>query len=79
VSDSTNVTKAAHRETAKNVPGLLDICDCVHHIQLTIKDITKLKAFKNVSPSHWIIIFIETDSEREPLVFFADEEPAQIF
>jgi len=56
VSDSTNVTKAAHRETAKNVPGLLDIRDCVHHIQLAIKDITKLEVFKSVSHCKILII-----------------------
>ena len=49
VSDSTNVTKAARRETCAVVETMLDLRDCVHHIQLTIKDITTLEEFKPVS------------------------------
>lgn len=48
VSDSTNVTKAARRETCAVVETMLDLRDCVHHIQLTIKDITTLEEFKPV-------------------------------
>lgn len=47
VSDNTNVTKAAHRNTIEIVPTMLDLWDCVHHLQNTIKDITKLFAFKS--------------------------------
>ncbi|RDB28214.1 hypothetical protein Hypma_001371 [Hypsizygus marmoreus] len=45
-SDSTNVTKAARREIAAAIPTVIDLCDCVHHLQNTIKDITKLSEFK---------------------------------
>ncbi|KAF8154878.1 ribonuclease H-like domain-containing protein [Crassisporium funariophilum] len=46
VSDSTNVTKAARQQTTESVKTILDLRDCVHHIQLTIKDITALEEFK---------------------------------
>ena len=46
VSDSTNVTKAARRTTVQVVQTMLDLRDCVHHIQNTIKDITKLEDFE---------------------------------
>ena len=49
VSDSTNVTKAARRQTTERVQTILDLRDSVHHIQLTIKDITFLEEFKPVS------------------------------
>jgi len=49
VSDSTNVTKAARRKTCAVVETMLDLRDCVHHIQLTIGDITTLEEFKPVS------------------------------
>jgi hypothetical protein len=47
-SDSTNVTKAARRETVEEVTMMLDLRDCNHHLQLTIKDITNLVTFKFV-------------------------------
>jgi len=50
VSDNTNVTKVARRDTIALVPTMLDLWDCVHHIQNTIKDITNLLAFKPASP-----------------------------
>jgi hypothetical protein len=49
VSDSTNVTKVARRETSQVVKTMLDLRDSVHHIQLTIKDVTTLEEFKPVS------------------------------
>jgi hypothetical protein len=49
VSNSTNITKAACRDITQTNPTILDLCDCVHHIQNTIKDITKLNTFKPVS------------------------------
>ncbi|KAF9521628.1 hypothetical protein CPB83DRAFT_900472 [Crepidotus variabilis] len=48
VSDNTNVTKAARTETSAVVPTLLDLWDCVHHIQNTIKDITNDEDFKSL-------------------------------
>jgi len=48
-SDSTNVTKAAHRETTNIVPTMLNLNDAVHHIHNTIGDINKLPEFKFVS------------------------------
>ncbi|KAF8817235.1 hypothetical protein BYT27DRAFT_7075277 [Phlegmacium glaucopus] len=50
VSDNTNVTKAARCDTIDLVPTMLDLWDCIHHIQNTIKDITNLLAFKPASP-----------------------------
>jgi hypothetical protein len=47
-SDSTNVTKAARRDITAKIPTILDLRDSVHHIQLTIKDITNLEEFKPV-------------------------------
>jgi hypothetical protein len=49
-SDSTNVTKAARRDITAKIPTILDLRDSVHHIQLTIKDITNLEEFKPVRP-----------------------------
>ncbi|PPQ80645.1 hypothetical protein CVT25_001653 [Psilocybe cyanescens] len=46
VSDSTNVTKAAHRQTTDVVKTILDLRDSVHYIQLTIKDSTTLDEFE---------------------------------
>lgn len=48
VSDSTNVTKPAHRDITQKIPTMLDLRDSVHHIQLTIKDITGIEEFKPV-------------------------------
>jgi hypothetical protein len=45
--------KAARRDTIALVPTMLDLWDCVHHIQNTIKDITNLPAFKPASPGHF--------------------------
>lgn len=35
---------------------MLDLRDCVHHIQLTIKDITALEEFKPVSENAILMI-----------------------
>ena len=32
-------------------PSILDTSDCIHHIHLTIKDLSKLSEFKNASAS----------------------------
>ncbi|KAF9549384.1 hypothetical protein CPC08DRAFT_648213 [Agrocybe pediades] len=45
-SDNTAVTRAARRDMVENIPTLLDIWDCVHHLHNTIKDITNLPSFK---------------------------------
>jgi hypothetical protein len=47
-SDSTNVTKAARRETVHIVTTMLDLCDAVHHLHNTIGDINKLPELKFV-------------------------------
>ena len=49
VSDSTNVTKAARRQTTERVQNIPDLWDSVHHIQLTIKNIMGLEEFKPVN------------------------------
>jgi len=46
--DSTNVTKAACHDITEKIPTILDLHDSVHHIQLTIKDITAIEEFKSV-------------------------------
>jgi len=57
VSDSTNVTKAARREVSATVPTILDLRDCVHHLQNVIKDITQLNTFKPVRDSFFLLLF----------------------
>lgn len=49
VSDSTNVTKTAHCEVSATVLTMLDLCNVIHHFQLTIKDISLLSDFTTVS------------------------------
>ena len=58
VSDSTNVTKAARRETTQVVKTMLNLRDSVHHIQLTIKDVTTLEEFKPVSEIQDLVFMI---------------------
>lgn len=47
-SDSTNVTKAAQRETVNIITTILDLCDAIHHLHNTIGDINKLLELKFV-------------------------------
>ena len=41
---------------------MLDLWDCVHHIQNTIKDITNLLAFKPASARLLLLYFKPTDT-----------------
>ncbi|KAH9858440.1 ribonuclease H-like domain-containing protein [Lenzites betulinus] len=45
-SDSAGNTRKARALLAKEIPTLLDLPDCCHHLQNTSKDITKLTDFK---------------------------------
>lgn len=49
VSDNTNVTKACRRKLTDAIPSILNLADCVHHLQLLLGDITKLEHFSSVS------------------------------
>jgi hypothetical protein len=46
--ESTSVTKAGHRITVETIKPILDLCDAVHHLQNTIKDINSVAIFKKV-------------------------------
>ncbi|OJT07823.1 hypothetical protein TRAPUB_1283 [Trametes pubescens] len=45
-SDSAGNTRKARQLLASEVPGLIDMPDCCHHLHNTAKDITKLSEFK---------------------------------
>ncbi|KAF9497418.1 hypothetical protein BDN71DRAFT_1494751 [Pleurotus eryngii] len=45
VSDNTNVTKACRRKLTDAIPSILNLANCVHHLQLLLGDITKLGHF----------------------------------
>lgn len=47
-SDSAGNTRKARQLLAEEIPGLLDLPDCCHHLHNTAKDITKLGEFKGV-------------------------------
>jgi hypothetical protein len=47
-SDSTGNTKNARRNVVKDIPTIINFGDPIHHLNLTIKDITDLPDFKQV-------------------------------
>ncbi|KAJ7668372.1 ribonuclease H-like domain-containing protein [Mycena polygramma] len=47
-SDSTNVTLAARRGVATDVPTVLDLCDVVHFVQHVIGDINELPEYEGM-------------------------------
>ena len=48
-SDSTGNTRRGRKDAQEALPTVLDLGDCCHHLQNTIKDINKLPEFKDVS------------------------------
>jgi hypothetical protein len=47
-SDNTGVTKNSRRDTNSRWPTIEDLRDCIHLIQNTLENITKLPEFKEV-------------------------------
>ncbi|KAF8348985.1 hypothetical protein F5887DRAFT_1071140 [Amanita rubescens] len=46
VSDSTGNTRAGQQDAQREIPILLNLGDCCHHIQLTIQDINRIGDFQ---------------------------------
>jgi hypothetical protein len=59
-SDNTGNTKKAQRITKTTFPTIINFSDPMHHLNLTIGDITSLPEFKDVS-SILLLIFSITD------------------
>ena len=54
-SDSTSVTLNARHNINEDIPTIFDLHDPCHHLQNTIKDITKLPEFSAVCFYHVIM------------------------
>ena len=48
VSDSTGNTRAGRQDAQREIPTLLNLGDCCHHIQLTVQDINRIGDFQDV-------------------------------